>query len=107
MPYDDGRIACEDDGLVVGWYYPWGAKRIAYSAIRQVTRRDLSQVRGRWRVWGSGDLVRWYNLDGNRPRKSTQLELDVGARVHPVITPDDPDAVIAAIVAHGGPAPTS
>ena len=29
---------------------------------------------GRWRLWGSGDLVRWYNLDGNprrRPRSSS------------------------------------
>lgn len=28
---DDGRITCDDKGLVIRWYYPWGAKRVAYS----------------------------------------------------------------------------
>jgi hypothetical protein len=93
--YDDGRIECDDHGLLIRWYYPWGAKRISYSAIRQV--RDLpltgaSSAR-RWRIWGSGDFVHWWNLDPRRPTKTRALVLDVGGRIRPTITPDDPDAV--------------
>jgi hypothetical protein len=41
--YDDGRIACSDTALLIRWCYPWGAKRIAYSSIRSVERRDLGR----------------------------------------------------------------
>jgi hypothetical protein len=95
--YDDGRIACADDGLVIRWYYLWGAKRIPYSAIKAVSRLPLtgaSSVR-RWRIWGSGDFVHWWNLDTTRPNKGLALVLDVGQRIRPTITPDDPESVEA------------
>jgi hypothetical protein len=95
--YDDGRIACDDSGVIIGWYYLWGRKRIPYSAIHAVHKRPLGRVRGRWRLWGSGDFKRWYNLDGNRANKNVALELDVGGHVRPVITPDDPEAVATII----------
>lgn len=95
--YDDGRIRCEDDRLVIRWYYLWGAKKIPYPRIRGVTRLPLTGFSAlrRWRIWGSGDFVHWWNLDPGRPRKSMALVLDVGHVVHPTITPDDPDAVAA------------
>ena len=97
MLYDDGRVACDDTALIVGWYYLWGKKRIPYSTIRAVNPRPL---RGRWRLSGSSDFVHWYNLDGNRPNKTIELELDVGGRVRPVLTPDDPEAVAIIIAEH-------
>src|SRR5262249_39240689 len=100
MLYDDGRICCDDTGVIIGWYYPWGCKKISYASIRTVTKRPLTRVRGRWRLWGSGDFVHWYNLDGNRPNKLNALELDTGGRIRPVITPDDPDSVAAIIEQH-------
>jgi len=93
MLYDDGRIACDDTGIIIRWYYLWGAKKIPYSSIRSVKERPLTRWRGRWRLWGSGDLVHWYNLDARRPRKRLALEIDTGGRVRPTITPDDPDNV--------------
>ena len=95
--YDDGRIACDDRGLVVRWYYLWGAKRIPYSTIRSVSKRPMNPARGKWRIWGSGDFVHWYNLDGTRPGKTVELELDTGGTIRPVITPDEPDKVAAII----------
>ncbi len=91
--YDDGRIACDDEGIEIGWYYPWGAKRIPFGAIRSAKTFPLRSMRGKWRIWDSGDLVHWYNLDGNRPNKDTGIEIDVGGRVRPCITPDDTAAV--------------
>lgn len=93
--YDDGRIACDQTGLVIRWYYPWGAKRIPYSTIRGVTELPLSgrnRVR-RWRLWGSGDLVHWWNLDAHRPSKSVALVLELGHRTRPTITPDQAETV--------------
>ena len=52
--YDDGRIACDDTGIVIRWYYLWGRKRIPYRAIRHVTERQLRNLRGRWRGPGLG-----------------------------------------------------
>ena len=98
--YDDGRIACDHEGITIRWYYPWGHKHIPYRAIRSVRTYPLGGVRGKWRIWGSGDLVHYYNLDGNRPKKQTGVEIDTGGRVRPCITPDDPEAVAGIIAQH-------
>lgn len=100
--YDDGRIRCDGDALVIeGYYFPRGAKRIAYDEIRTVTRLPLGRGR-RWRIWGSGDFVHWWNLDPTRPRKDAALVLDTGHHWRPTITPDDPAAVEAILTARTG-----
>jgi hypothetical protein len=93
--YNDGRILCDQDGLVIRWYYLWGAKRIRYSSVKGVHRLPLTGANAirRWRIWGSGDFVHWWNYDPGRTRKATALVLDVGRRVRPTITPDDPEVV--------------
>lgn len=98
--YDDGSILCEEGELIIRRYYPWGAKRIRYASIRGIQELPLTgldKVR-KWRIWGSGDFVHWWNLDPRRPGKSTALVIDVGRRVRPTITPDDP-AAVASILA--------
>jgi len=47
----------------------------------------------------------WASLDPGRPRKKFGLVLDLGRFVHPFITPDDVDAVEAAIREHIGGEP--
>ncbi len=106
-PYRDGRIECTDTEVIVGWYYfPWGTKRIAYSSIRSLERFSLSALGGKWRIWGSGDLKHWANLDTKRPKKSAGFILDVGRNIVPVLTPDDPDAFEQVVRQHlpAGPA---
>ena len=97
--YDDGKIACDDRGLVIRRYYPWGAKTIPYGAIRSVRHLSPLGVR-KWRLWGSGDLVHWWNLDRGRPKKQLALEIDTGHHIHPTITPDDPHTVERILTEH-------
>lgn len=89
--YNDGEIVCDDTGLLIRRYYPWGSKRIPYSSIKTVSRLPI-RIR-KWRLWGSGDLRHWWNLDPKRPKKNLALELDTGHRIHPTITPEDVEAV--------------
>jgi hypothetical protein len=119
VSYDDGRIACTDDELILR-NYPGlflGAKHIGYHEILEV-----HDVPNRWkmRISGSGDFVHYLNWDPHRRRKDRALVIDLkpkhGAEdmssalqtpgekarlVKPVITPDDPDQVIAELTAHG------
>lgn len=103
MAYDDGRIACTDDGVVIRkYYFPAGDKRVPYSKIEGVRVLPMTGASGGYRLWGSGDFVHWYNWDPARPRKTVKLVLDIqGRRSKPVITPDTPDDVTAELTAHG------
>jgi hypothetical protein len=98
--YDDGLIACADDALVIRRYGMFqGAKRIPYAEIRVVRQIGIGRLR-RWRLWGTTDPRLWFNLDWNRPRKSAALVIDAGRRVKPVVTPDDPQQVVAILRSH-------
>ena len=100
--YDDAVIRCDEHGLTIRRYYPWGAKQIPYASIRGVEELPLTGVNKvrKWRIWGSGDFVHWWNLDARRPDKNMALVIDVGHRVRPTITPDDPGAVERILAGH-------
>ncbi|HXW32916.1 MAG TPA: PH domain-containing protein [Acidimicrobiales bacterium] len=100
--YDDGRITLDDQGLVIRWYYLWGSKKIPYRSIRSVRSFTMSGLGGKWRIWGSGDFVHWWNLDSGRPKKDTAIEIDLGRRILPTISPDDPQTVIRLLEEHVG-----
>lgn len=98
--YDDGRVACTADELIIRHYYfPAGDKRIPYQAIRQVVRQPLASLN--WKTHGSGDLVHWFGYDPGRPGKGTALVVFLGGRIRPVVTPDDPGGVVAELTSHG------
>jgi hypothetical protein len=99
--YKDRRIECTDREILVrGYYFPWGTKRIPYTAIRSLNRFAMSALHGKGRIWGSGDLTHWANLDLRRPTKSVGFFLDLGRRVIPFLTPDDPDEFEQAVKSH-------
>jgi hypothetical protein len=90
--YRDRWIECTDRDIAVrGYYFPWGTKHIPYGAIRSLDRFAMTALRGKGRIWGSGDLRHWANLDPRRPRKEVGFFVHTGARVIPFLTPDDPD----------------
>jgi hypothetical protein len=94
-PYRDRWITCTDTHVVVrGYYFPTGrSRRIPYREIASVTSVPLRTLRGRWRLWGTASPRYWAHLDPGRPRKTGALVLDLGRRIRPVLTPDDPDTV--------------
>lgn len=108
MSYDDGRVACTDDAVLIrGYYFPFGEKRVPYASIQRVTSRPMRALLDKWRIWGSSDLRHWYNYDPERPSKNTVLVLTLGRGVRPAITPERPDEVVAELEAHGVSVTTS
>lgn len=100
--YDDGKIVLDDDGITLRrYYFPLGqSKRLAYSGIKSVRAMPLRVLRGQFRAWGSTVPRYWFQLDGGRLKKQTMIALDLGRRVHPAITPDDPEKVLAILREH-------
>ncbi len=70
-----------------GVLLPWGTKRIPYASIKSVRRFTMTALRGKGRIWGSGDLRHWANFDPQRPRKSIGFFVTVGGPHHPVRHP--------------------
>jgi hypothetical protein len=101
--YHDRWIECTDsEVLVKGYYFPWGTKRIPYSSIKSLDRFTMSALRGKGRIWGSGDFTHWANLDPQRPKKSVGFYMNVGKHVIPFLTPDDPDTFERVVRSHAG-----
>jgi hypothetical protein len=100
--YDDGSVACDDEGLAIQRYYPWGARRIPYQEIRDVAMMPLTgwAALQRLRVWGPTDLAHWWNLDPQRSRRSVAVVIDTGDRIKPTVTPLDPSSFEQIVRAH-------
>jgi hypothetical protein len=96
--YRDSRITCTGSEIVIsGYYFPWGNKHIAYTAIRAARRVALGALSGRARIWGTSNPRYWANFDPRRSRKKTGFVLEVDGPIRPFLTPDDPDAFVAVI----------
>ena len=104
MLYEDETIRLDEDGLSIKrYYFPAGRpKRITFDEIKSVDVRP-SGFATRWRLWGSTNLVNWFPLDMRRPKKAQLVELDLGKRVKPSITPDDANQIAALISARSRP----
>jgi hypothetical protein len=100
--YDDGSVACDEAGLEVRRYYPWGARRILYGEIRDVSVLPLRTWPAvpPWRVWGPADLEHWWNLDSHRTERRVALVIDTGERFKPTVTPVDPTGFEKVLRAH-------
>lgn len=94
--YQDAGLTLDEDGITIRrYYFPFATpKRVAYSKIKGIKAKPMGWASGKGRFWGAGDPRHWFPLDMQRGHKQTLLILDVGRRVRPCITPDDPDTVI-------------
>ena len=106
-PYRDRWISCTPNEVEIrGYYFPWGSKHIPYNTIKAVRSVDMGVLSGRGRIWGTANPRYWAHLDPSRPRKRVGLVLDLGKRVKPFITPDDPQAVEKVIRERAGLGPS-
>jgi len=99
--YGDPLLTLEDGVLTIGGYYGAAPRRIRLDHVHGVTERSMGRLGGRLRIWGSGDLRHWWNLDTGRPRKTRAFEIDMGGWIVPTVTPDDPDGFAAALTRAG------
>ena len=100
--YEDAGLTLDDDGITIRrYYFPLATpKHIAYSDIRGIKTQPMGWASGKGRFWGASDPRYWFPLDVHRGDKKTLLILDIGSRVRPCITPEDPDQVIALLQTH-------
>jgi hypothetical protein len=91
--YDDGRVRVDSDGITLRrYYFPTGtAKHIRYSDIRSVDLRPMSWLTGKGRLWGTSSPRYWLPLEAGRANKHTLMVLDLGGKVSPAFTPDEPE----------------
>lgn len=91
--YNDGTIVCGADRLEIhSYYFPFGTKSVPYRKIQGLQRIQIKGVwSGKWRLWGTGNPHYWANLDVRRPKKTVGFVVDLGSRISPVVTPNDPD----------------
>jgi hypothetical protein len=94
--YDDGKVLLDRDAITLRHYYfPTGAsKRIPYRRIHGVDKRPMGWLTGKGRGWGTAHPGYWLPLDRGRAHKDILLVLDLGKRVKPAFSPDDPDRVL-------------
>ncbi len=106
--YDDGIIKCDALGVEIRrYYFPAGTKRVKYQEIKGLARVDMSALRGKLRIWGTGNFKIWANLDTQRPRKEVAFIIDNGKSVKPFVTPNAPDAFEAVVRERAGLGPST
>ena len=100
--YDDGAIVCGPERLEIhSYYFPFGTKTVPYPQIQGLQRIAITGVwSGKWRLWGTGNPRYWANLDRKRPKKKVGFVVDLGRKVSPILTPDNPDAFESTLRAH-------
>jgi hypothetical protein len=106
--YDDGVITCNADGIEIRrYYFPAGSKHVPYGAIKGLQRVEMSALKGKLRIWGTGNFSIWANLDMKRPQKQVAFIIDNGKKVKPFVTPDDPDAFETVVRERAGLGPST
>jgi hypothetical protein len=59
--YKDSLIEITDTGLTLHrYYFPFGDRYFAFDEFEEIEVLAPSIWRGRWRIWGSGDLRTWF-----------------------------------------------
>ncbi len=102
MEYDDGLIRTTPEALVIRHYnLLLQPKSIPYGRIHAVQEMKAGWINGRGRMWGTSIPGTWLNLDFKRARKSVAFKIKTDSKVSPVITPDDPGSLAAALRDHG------
>ncbi|MGB4324394.1 MAG: hypothetical protein WBJ33_03965 [Candidatus Nanopelagicales bacterium] len=91
--YQDSTVTLTDSQLTLPrYYFPLGAKKaIPLSEVVGVTEFDMTWFWGKLRIWGTTNPKYWMPLDLGRPKKSVGFIVNVGGRISPAFSPDQPE----------------
>jgi hypothetical protein len=69
--YEDRLVQISNDSILIkNYYFPLiGSKRVPFKKIEFVTAEKPSLLKGKFRIWGTGNFVTWYPLDFARPSR--------------------------------------
>lgn len=68
--YSDSLVEITQDAICfMAYYFPFGAKRVRFADIEQVTTEKPRLLNGRFRIQGSSDLRTWFPRDWHRPAR--------------------------------------
>lgn len=98
--YEDDTVHADGTGVTIPRYGVTGStRRFGYDEIRSACEFEMG-IGGKWRLVGAGFSRNWYGWDSSRRTRSRAIAFDTGGFFLPTVTPDDPDALIAAIADH-------
>ena len=71
MEYSDRLIELNSDSIIFRHYYfpIGGSKRVLLDNVKQVESLRPTLLNGKWRLWGTSTLRRWFPLDFKRPSR--------------------------------------
>ncbi len=76
--YSDSLVELTAETLVFRRYYflfGFGSKTVPLSLVERIEKRPPTLLNGKWRLWGSSYLRRWFPADWGRPKRDAILFL--------------------------------
>jgi hypothetical protein len=68
--YKDTLVEIRDEFIILkNYYFPFGSKKILFKDIENIEIREPTLMNGKWRIWGTGNLLYWFPLDFARPSR--------------------------------------
>ena len=68
--YSDKLVEITKNGILFrNYHFPFGSKRVAFSEVDGILAKEATLLNGKWRLWGTGDLVTWFPCDWKRPTR--------------------------------------
>lgn len=81
--YEDSLLRITPDALCFKhFYFPCGTRRVSWNDIEYVEAKTPRLHNGKWRFWGTGDLLArsWFPLDARRATRDTVFHLKLRGR---------------------------
>jgi hypothetical protein len=99
--YRDENLEISESGITIfHYYFPFGKpKKIAWSEIKEFKRQPLTVFVGKYRAWGMGFQLYWFNM-GDRLDKKEFISIDTGKLIKSAVTPNDVNRVFELIQQH-------
>ncbi|MFZ0455799.1 MAG: hypothetical protein WCE54_12510 [Ignavibacteriaceae bacterium] len=93
--YKDNLVEIREDSFTLkNYYFPFGSKKVLSKDIENIEVKEPTLINGRWRIWGTGNLLYWFPLDFLRPsRKKIFFVTYKNQRIKSGFTVVDPEKV--------------